>query len=252
MTTGLEIYDLRVDQPLIAKPDETTHNFRATATANWGSSAINFTIFSVNAFGEKTISHATLSVRVVPNQCWAVEWKRIFFLVNSRIRALELEDCSQRLQRRMVYKLFGSIVNFSDAYQGISQLFLNSNDLEAVATIDFQVNEEYSKFGVDARWVDSLAQISGFIMNGSDTINTQEQAFINHGCQRLRYAEKLEASKTYRAYCRMERAEKTTFVGDVFILDKDRIVAVYEGLKVSHSCVFLLSLLINRHMNQNG
>ncbi|KAG8427500.1 hypothetical protein J3459_006677 [Metarhizium acridum] len=202
--------------------NETTRIFRATIEADWSSNILSLAIYSVAASGEQAISHSTLNVRVVPNQHWLADWKRNSYLVMSRVQALELGNNSQKLRRRMAYKLFAAVVDYSDAFKGMSEVLLDTDELEAVSTVQFQIESPESRFGIDARWIDSLGHISGFNMNAND---------INHGWKRLRHTEKLMASKTYRAYCRMQPEEKTAFVGDVFVLDVDRIVAMYEGIK---------------------
>ncbi|KFG85862.1 polyketide synthase [Metarhizium anisopliae] len=230
-STGLEIFNLRIDQPLIAKDDETTRLFRVTTEADWSSNMLSLAISSVAPSGEQPVSHATVHVRIVPNQRWLADWKRNSHLVMSRVQTLERSNNSQKLRRRMVYKLFAAVVDYSDDFKGMSQVLLDTDALEAVSTVQFQIESREGRLGMDARWIDSLGHISGFIMNANDATNNQEQVFINHGWERLRHAERLTASKTYRAYCRMQLEEKTTFVGDVFVLDGDRIVAVYEGIK---------------------
>ncbi|KAG8417430.1 hypothetical protein J3458_004938 [Metarhizium acridum] len=223
-STGLEFFNLPIDQPLIAKDNETTRIFRPTIEADWSSNILSLAISSVAASGEQAISHSTLNVRVVLNQRWLTDWKRNSHLVMSRVQALELSNNSQKLRRRMAYKLFAAVVDYSDAFKGMSAVLLDTDELEAVSTVQFQIDSPESRFSIDARWIDSLGHISGFNMNAND---------INHGWKRLRHTEKLMASKTYRAYCRMQPEEKTTFIGDVFVLDVDRIVAMYEGIKPS-------------------
>lgn len=200
--------------------------------ADWSANMLSLAISSVAPSGEQPISHATVNVRVVPNQRWLADWKRNSHLVMSRVQALERSNNSQKLRRQMAYKLFAAVVDYSDAFKGMSQVLLDTDALEAVSTVQFQVESREGRFGIDARWIDSLGHISGFIMNANDATNNQEQVFINHGWEKLRHAERLTASKTYRAYCRMQLEEKTTFVGDVFVLDGNRIVAMYEGIKV--------------------
>ncbi|KHN96135.1 polyketide synthase [Metarhizium album ARSEF 1941] len=229
--TGLDMLNLRIDQPLIAKDDETSHVLRVTADADWTSNMLSLAVYSVAVSGKQTTRHATMNVRMVSNQNWIANWERNTHLVTSRVRALELGIKSQRLRRRMVYKLFSCLVDYSDDFKGMSEVLLDTDELEAVSTVRFQVGSTNSGLGIDARWIDSLAQISGFIMNANDNVNSQDEVFVNHGWERLRHAERLTASKTYRAYCRMQLVRDTTFAGNVFVLDGDRIVALYEGIK---------------------
>ncbi|KAK2601858.1 hypothetical protein QQS21_004544 [Conoideocrella luteorostrata] len=230
-STGLEIRDLKIDQPLVAAEGDSTHLFRVAATANWSTNRLSLSIFSVNVAGRRTTSHAMLTVQVVPDRCWLEDWKRSTYLITSRVKALEDNPNNAKLGRRMAYKLFSALVDYDPAFRGMSQVVLNSEEFEAVSAVDFQVSRANVSLGIDARWIDSLGQISGFIMNANDEVNSHEQVFINHGWARLRYAEPLDENKTYRTYCRMQHLEKTTYVGDAYVLDGDRVVGIYEGIK---------------------
>ncbi|KAK0718470.1 polyketide synthase [Lasiosphaeria miniovina] len=231
-TTGLDVTDVKVDSPLIAQPTETTHLFRVSAKADWRRKSITMSLFSVNAAGKRTTSHVVLEVRVFPEQQWVKEWKRNTHLISSRIEALNQginSGNSHKLKRGMVYKLFGALVDYSKEYQGMSEVVLDSEKLEAVSTVHFQIGED--GFDVNPRWIDSLGGIAGFIMNGNDAVESKKQVFINHGWERLRIAEKLDAAKTYTAYNRMQLVEKTLYAGDTYVLHEGTIVAIFEGVK---------------------
>src|SRR5271163_1131217 len=87
-TTGLEVVNVRIENPLIARPNVITHCFRVSATAEWSSHLISMAIFSVDGNGKRTTSHAKLNVRVTPQQRWLNEWKRNTHLITARIDAL--------------------------------------------------------------------------------------------------------------------------------------------------------------------
>lgn len=236
-TTGLEVVNVRIENPLVARPNEITHRFRTSATTEWSSHLISLVIFSVDGDGKRTISHAKLDVRVAPQQRWLDEWKRNTHLVTARIHALDQSihghngnNDSHLVKRGMAYKLFGALVEYSREYQGMAEVVLDSKRLEAVSTVDFQVGQE--GFFVNPLWIDSLGQIAGFIMNANDGVDSRTHVYINHGWERIRIAEPLQAGKTYRAYNRMQLAEKTTFAGDTYVLEGDRIVAIFEGVTV--------------------
>lgn len=234
LTTGIDVADVKVDAPLIAQPTESTHLFRVSATADWSVSSISMSIFSVNHSGKRTRSHATLEARLFPEQRWLDEWRRNTHLILSRIDALNQgihSGESHKLKRGMVYKLFGAMVVYSRDYQGMKEVVLDSERLEAVSTVNFQVDE--GGFAVNPRWIDSLGGIAGFIMNGNDAVESDKQVFINHGWERLRIAEKLDPTKSYYAYNRMQLVEKTLYAGDTYILHEGRTVAIFQGVKVS-------------------
>ena len=237
VTTGLEIINVRIVNPLVARPNETTHRFRVSATTEWSSRLISLTIFSVDSNGKRTTSHANLDVRVTPQQRWLDEWKRNTHLITARVDALtqsvhghDGNNHSHMVKRGMAYKLFGALVEYSKEYQGMAEVILDSKRLEAVSTVEFQVGQE--GFHVNPIWIDSLGQIAGFIMNANDGVDSRTHVFINHGWERVRIAEPLQAGKTYRAYNRMQLAEKTTYVGDTYVLESGRIVAIFEGVMV--------------------
>jgi iterative type I PKS product template protein len=231
-TTGIDVTDVKVDAPLIAQPTESTHLFRVSATADWSASSVSMSIFSVDNSGKRTRSHATLEARLFPEQRWLDEWRRNTHLILSRIEALNQgihNGESHKLKRGMVYKLFGAVVVYSRDYQGMEEVVLDSERLEAVSTVRFQVDG--GGFAVNPRWIDSLGGIAGFIMNGNDAVESDKQVFINHGWERLRIAEKLDPAKTYYAYNRMQLVEKTLYAGDTYILHEGRTVAIFQGVK---------------------
>ncbi|GAB1214004.1 hypothetical protein ATERTT37_003160 [Aspergillus terreus] len=232
-TTGLDVANVRVDNPLIAQSHETSHLFRMSATADWPSNAISMRIFSVDLTGKRTVSHARVEVRVVPGQRWLAEWKRNTHLITARIDALaaavhDPNSETHLVKRGMAYKLFAAIVQYKTEYQGMSEIILDSHRLEAVSTVEFQVGKE--EFYLNPRWIDSLGGIAGFIMNANDGVDSRDQVFINHGWERMRIAEPLQQNRTYRAYNRMQLVENTTYAGDTYILYDGRIVAIFEGV----------------------
>lgn len=245
-TTGLDVANVKVANPLIARPDETTHLIRVTARAVWsnnlGQYIISVSVSSVNHQGKATTSHVTFEVHVTPNQSWLGEWKRNAHLITSRIDSLMNgvdNGTTHKIKRGMAYKLFSTLVHYSPDYRGMSEVLLDSERLEAVSIVSFQTDPgRAGDFIVDPRWIDSLGHIAGFIMNASDSLADDAavetpQVFVNHGWDRMRIAELLQMGKTYRAYNRMQLIEKDTYAGDTYILDGERIIAIFEGVTVS-------------------
>ncbi|KAL9594396.1 MAG: hypothetical protein Q9219_007055 [cf. Caloplaca sp. 3 TL-2023] len=233
---GLDVGHVRIEKPLIARPDETTQRFRISATATWSSQLIAMVIYSVDGNGRRTITHARLEVHVTRQQRWLDEWKRNTHLIMARVDALDrsvhdqTDDANSHLIKRgMAYKLFGAFVEYGKEYQGMAEVVLDSNRLEAVATIEFAVDKQ--GFYLNPKWIDSLGHIAGFIMNANDGVDSRTQVFINHGWERMRFGEMPQMGRRYRAYNRMQLVEKTTYAGDTYILDDGRIVAIFEGVK---------------------
>ncbi|KAJ5749143.1 uncharacterized protein N7511_010839 [Penicillium nucicola] len=232
-TTGLDVANVKVFNPLIAKTNETSHLFRFSANADWAANRIAMEIFSVNATGKRTTAHAKFEVNVFPQHQWLKEWKRNTHFITARIDALNASIHNPNtethlIKRGLAYKLFAALVDYSKDYQGMSEIILDSNRLEAVSTVQFQIGKE--EFCINPRWIDSLGGVAGFIMNANDGVSSKDQVFINHGWETMRIAEPFQEKKTYQAYNRMQLVEGTTYAGDTYILDEGRIIAVFEGV----------------------
>ncbi|KFY41333.1 hypothetical protein V494_03051 [Pseudogymnoascus sp. VKM F-4513 (FW-928)] len=227
--TGLDIGDMKVDKPLIAIPAGSSQLFRVSALAKWPLKTISLAFYSVNGQGGKKADHATCHVKLTSNQSWLQDWKRNAYLIKSRIASLHRgvdEGDSHKLKRGLVYKLFGAIVDYDLQYQGMQEVILDSNELEATAKVIFQVGDGgycFSPF-----WVDSLGHIAGFIMNGNDNVESRSQVFINHGWGAMRCATTFAHGKTYQTYNKMQLVEGTMYAGDTYILEEGNIVAIFE------------------------
>ncbi|KAL9618840.1 MAG: hypothetical protein Q9160_006499 [Pyrenula sp. 1 TL-2023] len=230
--TGLDCGAVKIDRPLVAIPDIGPDLLRVSATADWSLGSISLTFFSVGTPLKSTVQHATCVVNIAPRQTWTEDWKRNVYLIQGRISSLHKnvdEGRSHKLKRGLAYKLFGSLVDYENRYQGMQQVVLDSEGLEATAKVIFQVNDEGCLY--NPCWIDSLGHISGFIMNGNDNVHSKEQVFINHGWDALRFSKKLEYGKTYETYNKMQHKSGTMYVGDTYVLDEGEIVAIMEGIK---------------------
>lgn len=224
---------MKIDRPLIALESEKSHMFRVSATADWPAQLISFAIYSVSDAG--STNHASFNVRLsVDKAAWLDEWKPMAYLINGRIAALErgvVDGNCHRLKRSMVYKLFKSVVEYSDGYQGMQEVVLDSEELEATAKVSFRVDDQ--GFAMNPLWIDSVGHLAGFIMNGNEHLQSDTQVYINHGWSRLRFGETLEMGKTYTTYNKMQLVQGRLYAGDTYVLDGQRIVAVFDKVAVS-------------------
>jgi len=166
---------------------------------------------------------------------WVYEWERNAFLVRSRIDMLKkkMEDGdAHRLLRGMVYKLFGALVAYSDKYRGMKEVILDSPNLEATSVVEFQAGPKDGNFYLSPYFIDSVAHLAGFVVNGNDQVDSKSDVYISHGWESMRFAKTLEADKRYYSYVKMQAVGPKTVAGDVYIFDDDeKIVGVVGGLK---------------------
>nr|P9WET5.1 RecName: Full=Non-reducing polyketide synthase Preu4; Short=NR-PKS Preu4 [Preussia isomera]UNY67716.1 polyketide synthase Preu4 [Preussia isomera] len=230
--TGLDCRSMAIQRPLIVQPEATSQLLRVSAEAQWPKNEISLIFFSVSANGRKLAEHATCVVKVTQDQSWLTEWKRNAYLISSRIASLHKAvdtGGAHKLKRGLTYKLFASLVDYARDYQGMEQVILDSECLEATAEVKFQIDNQ--GFDWNPCWIDSLGHIAGFIMNGNDNICSQDQVFINHGWEAMRCGKAVEYGKTYTTYNRMQLEGGTMYVGDTYIFEGQQIVAVFEGVR---------------------
>ncbi|KAK7417367.1 hypothetical protein QQX98_004644 [Neonectria punicea] len=229
---GMDVCDMKIEKPLVLNSNLSSQLFRVSAVADWAEGSVKVAIFSVNGQGSKTLDHATCIVDLVPVRTWTKEWKRNAYLVQSRVKALRHSVESgnaHRLKQGIVYRLFANMVEYSLPYQGMKEVILDSDELEAVSTVQFAVDDQ--GFYFNPHWMDSVGGVAGFIMNGNESPHPKAEVFISHGWDNLKCISKLEKGKTYHCYNRMQLLEGTLYTGDTYIFDGDEIVAVVEQVK---------------------
>ncbi|KAH8799437.1 hypothetical protein F5884DRAFT_825301 [Xylogone sp. PMI_703] len=214
---GIDISNMKVPKPLIAKPDESSQVLKVTATLNAKAGHADL-IFSSRS-GKEEVEHATCQVFF--GSC------KDAYLVQSRIDWLEDAEKygkAHKIGRGLVYKLFSALVDYDPKYRGMQEVILYSDNMEVTSQVVFQATEKDGTFMCSLYWINSVAHISGSIVNASDAIDSRKE-------ESLRIAEQFSADKTYCSYVKMQAENNAIMSGDVFVFDGDKIMAVVEGLK---------------------
>ena len=132
----------------------------------------------------------------------------------------------------MAYKLFKALVDYGEKFQGMKTVTLDGSEFEATAMVKFNAGPGDGTFNQSPYYIDSVAHISGFIVNSQCDGN--KECFISHGWQSMRIAEKLDPAKTYRSYVKMQPVigSKGVVAGDVYVFNtEDKVIGVVGGLK---------------------
>ncbi|KIW12212.1 hypothetical protein PV08_09488 [Exophiala spinifera] len=178
---------------------------------------------------------------------WLEGWSDTAYLVRSRIESIRdtaRTGKGQKLSRRYVYKLFNNIVTYSDQYQGMSEVILGPED-DGVAVVNFKSVPSGAKFSCAPYWIDPLAQLAGFLLNGS--VDTPDDiAYFSSSVKSMRILGELSESTTYMSYVRMRQSRrKGIMTGDVYIFDDEKVVGVFAGAsfqrmpkKILHTILF--------------
>lgn len=111
---------------------------------------------------------------------------------------------------------------------------LNSANFEATSRVNFQTDEKDGTFLCNPYWIDSLAHLSGSVLNGNDAVDSREVCYISHGWKSMRIARSVLRTTKYRSYVKMQPASNTVMSGDVYILEGNAVIGVVGGLKFQY------------------
>ncbi|OTB09253.1 hypothetical protein M426DRAFT_7268 [Hypoxylon sp. CI-4A] len=225
---GMNVAEMEVTKTLIFDAKAASQVLRMEVKVN---ASENFAdIIFTSGEGARKVEHAKCKVYFGDKQQWLDEFERVSYLIKSRIdslKAAEERGEASKVGRGLAYKLFSALVDYSPQYRGMESVVLDSETCEATAKVVFQSTPEDGSFRTSPYWLDSVCHISGFIVNGTDAIDSREQVFISHGWGGIRFAEPLDASKSYQSYVRMQPIKGTKIMaGDVYVFDGDRLIAI--------------------------
>lgn len=241
---GINVASMTVPKPVILNSDASKPQM-IKISAKLQGEVTEFQFFT-DANGKKAI-HAQCTVKYGDPAKWVRKWNMNSHLVVGAIRRLEDPKNQEisKLNRGLVYKLFSSLVLYGDDYRGMDEVHMDASQFESVAAITLKTPaSELGDYDMDPRWIDNLCHISGFTVNGNDTLNDDE-VYISHGWESLRFGEPIDPKKTYKSYVRMAlTGEGGVRAGDVYILESDRIIGIAGGVKFQAVPKRVLSYLL--------
>ncbi|KAI8953477.1 polyketide synthase [Xylaria longipes] len=180
--------------------------------------------------GPRKTEHANCKVCFGDKQEWLAEFERVSYLIKSRIdflKAAEERGEASKIGRGLAYKLFTALVDYDRRYRGMESVILDSTTCEATAKIVFQTSPEDGVFHTPPYWYDSVCHISGFIVNATDAVDSREHVYISHGWGSMRFAERLDGTKSYQSYIRMQNVKGTKMMaGDAYVFDGERLIGI--------------------------
>lgn len=253
---GMNVCKMEVPKPLIAQvppPPEGQH-IQLEANADLELNQVDLKFRSVTPDGKKIQDLATALVKYEDMEIWRDEWKRTQFMVQTQVDLLHQKlqtGAAHKILRGMAYKLFQALVTYDSRYRGMEEVILDGKQTEATASVQFQTKPEDGKFYCSPYWIDSLAHISGFIVNASDLVDSANSVYISHGWKEVKFSKIFSAEKKYRSYVRMQPAPGNISVGDVYIFDGEEIVGMVTGLKFQNIPRRALNIMLPP-MHQNS
>jgi iterative type I PKS product template protein len=227
----MNVGSMEVSKPLIVKniksPESQVIQIESSVDLAVGKAEVK--LFSD---GGKT-QHVKCIVTFEDAASWTAQWQRTSFLIEDRMKMLKSrmeEGEADKLGRRMAYKLFQAMVNYSDKYQGMNDVILDGPEREATSHVKFRAGPQDGTFMQNPFFIDSVAHLSGFIANA--TADSKNEAYISHGWESMRFTETLDYTKEYNAYVKMQPAGGRMVAGDVYIFNSEKkVIGVVGGLR---------------------
>ena len=233
---GYNVCNMEVPKPFIAQipqPTEGQH-LQMEAEADLDQGIVNLKFLSVRPDGKKIQEHAHCIVRYEDKAAWSEEWSRYNYMVKAQIELLEKKTQTggaHKVQRGMAYKLFKALVNYDPKYRAMAEVVMDGQTTEASAAIDFPTTSQDGDFWCAPYHIDGACHISGFIVNASDLLDSEQNVYVSHGWGAMKFSRPLIAGMKLRNYVRMQPQPGNISKGDVYVMEGDEIIAVCEGIK---------------------
>ncbi|KAK4960935.1 Type I Iterative PKS [Elasticomyces elasticus] len=228
VTSGLIAHKGPTSVPQIIQVTVHTDNIETKSLdLTWQSVALDGSILEPFATANITFGDATI---------WKKTWSPTSHLIQHRIEMLDTmasQGQANRLTRNMAYTLFANnLVDYAEKYRGMQSVVIH--DLEAYAEVQLSTKEDGAKFMVPPYFIDSVAHLAGYIMNCSDSMDTQKYYCVTSGWDSMKFAEPLMAGGRYRSYVKMipTKDDPSVFLGDVYILsaEHNNIIGFVGGI----------------------
>lgn len=230
--SSMDVRNMMVHKPLLIQPGKTSQLIRVTASKKHSSEVVEVKFSSQD--GAALQDHADCVVHIGDGEEWKSEWATNAYLIKARVEHLKKAaetGLAHKILRPMVYKLFSALVDYDDRYQGLEEVYMDSQLLEAAANVKFRTTEADGDFTYSPYWIDSFAHLSGFVLNGAET-TPADSVFISHGWGSMKIVGQLSAEKHYQSYVRMQATKsRGVMAGDVYFFDGAEVVAVCKDLK---------------------
>lgn len=229
----LNVCDMETHSPLILGPKTEKRTLQIEARIDFSAQHATVTYRSISPNGDST-DQAKCTVKFEDSGVWMAEWERRKYLVKGRMDGLRAGGKGiHHIQRGLAYKLFSALVQYDDKYRGMEEVTMSSEALEATSQVAFQSTIKDGQFFMSPYFIDSVAHISGFIMNANDTVDSKKYIYISHGWESMRFARTLDAETRYTSYVKMQQVPgaKGMVAGDVYVFEGEEIIGVIGGLR---------------------
>ncbi|KUJ11557.1 polyketide synthase [Mollisia scopiformis] len=248
-TSAINVADMEilgsivVPVPRVATPQV----LRISATANLDTGRIDLEFGTYAPETNKTSAKAHCHVDYGSEKGWLQQWSKSAWLVQKRIDELERgvnNGTVDKITKKMAYQLFSSLVVYGTQYQGMQEVLIDAEELEATATLKLCQDTNVGDFFASPLWIDNLAQLSGFVMNAIGIVDPKVAVYISHGWGSMQVVGPLDANKPYRVHVKMQPLDKSIMAGDVTVFQGETVIGVLGDVKFQRVPKSLLDTML--------
>lgn len=226
----MNLSEMHIFKPLIALPDVASQTVKVECEASSPAGPVRFTLSSQDVSTQEWTEHARCSVLFSDGGKTLGEWRRNAYLVKDRWQHMATAGDADRLSRRMVYRLFKTVVTYAEPYHTLREVYMDDEKFEMAAHIKFDEADKGFEGTYSPHWIDCLAQTGGLALNADPKI--EGTVYLSTGWSTMEVITELSHNVAYRAHVRMLEVKKDQFEGDVYLFDGDeKLAAVCLGLR---------------------
>lgn len=249
VSSGSNIVDMQIVKPVtITVPRvETPELLRISGTADLQKGIVEVAFGSYSSQTGKTDQNAKCIIEFGDAKLWLNQWSRSAYLIQKRIEDLERgvrNGDVDKLFEKTIYRLFSAVVDYDPRYHGMKEVMINSNELEAVALVRLYEGADAGNFFCSPLWLDNLAQLAGFIMNGVNVVDPRKFVYISHGWGTYQLADIIDPARPYHVHVKMHPAEKNVVAGEVSIFQGNTMIGLCSSIKFQKVPRSLMEMLL--------
>ncbi|KAE8373992.1 hypothetical protein BDV26DRAFT_296398 [Aspergillus bertholletiae] len=242
----IDVSNMVVEKALVVK-GTGPQLLRASLDMDWNALRGMIKAYSVDDAGSITTQHAQCFIELQSAHDWVQTWQRQLYLIQRSIGQLKRgveEGSTHKLRRGVAYRLFSSVMQYAPVYQAMEEVVFDSSGLEATAQVRLQPIK--GQYALNPVWSDSFGHLTGFVMNCNDSIDLTQHLFVNHGWEFMRCVEPFSPDTTYQTHVKMQPidSDKGMYVGDVYVLHDNRIIAQFGGVIFQKVARRILEMLL--------
>ncbi|KAI9660552.1 MAG: Type I Iterative PKS [Bathelium mastoideum] len=230
-----ELADLSMQTPLVLRDevDEPSRilvegNFDQLRDAIW----VRFLSRRLGVASSSSTEHASCSMRLSRFDAPSIQaWSRMKPLVKARIQSLEASSPPKEvhaMDKRLFYKIFSEIVDYSDAYHVVEEAIVAADFHDAAIVLQLANTKELGTFTCNPFMIDALVHVAGFLLNADVRKPKNEVHIVNH-IGSFRILGDISSRELCRAYAtvRDQNFKAGTSLCDVYVMDEeDKLVAL--------------------------